>query len=459
MKKLFIVLLILPRFLFSQIDALSVMGLPTATTIVEMNSIVGPSTGSILYNLEDNKIYVYNGTNWVSTSNDNWLVDGNTGLPSTSFLGHIDDVAMEIRSNNLPLLQFGRRQTLGLTEAIPDYTDNDQPLVHVNGNGNISALQFTAAGASFYKPMFFTTPNGNFRLKGSTGATDLFEVGSAGPANDGRLEFTIGDDGDEQMVFKRYDYRRGQFHREFFRVQGSNNTADATTRFGINLNPQEVPIDTDYDDPSTGFTMANSTLQIEGSLSTSILSTTGNLTLTEDHHTIHITGTHNITLPNANTCEGRIYVLKNSTNANRTISTYRDLTNSNQTTINSQSVLWIKSDGTNWQQINNSNSTGSSTSSVVALGKIAGNGTNLKTQGASVVRNGFGNYTVTLATARTSANYIIQVSVNDPNAFQSSIQVTNQTTTTFTVQIYVRLNGSTTLFVNDADWYFTVSDF
>ncbi|WP_074408364.1 hypothetical protein [Aquimarina megaterium] len=479
-KTLLIILIILPGIIFSQIDEFSVMGLPTAATNVEMNGVTAAATGSILYNLEESKIFVFDGTNWVATTNDNWLVDGNTGLATTSFLGHIDDVKMEIRSNNLPLLQFGRRQTLGLTQAFPDYTDNDQPLVNINGDGTTSALQFTAAGASFYKPMFFTTTNGSFRLKGSTGGTDLFEIGSAGPANDGKLEFIIGDDGDEQMVFKRYDYRRGQFHREFFRVQGSNNTADATTRFGINLNPQEVAVDTGYDDPSSGFNIANSTLQLEGSFSTSIISTTGNLTLTENHHTIHITGTHNITLPNANTCEGRIYILKNSTNANRTISTYRDLTNSNQATIASESVLWIKSDGTNWQQISNNGGLGTTTivstdpnnditsgtdggaffdNSIKAMGKVAGNGTALRIQGATVVRNGIGNYTVTLSSARSSDDYIIQLTVNDPSIFQSSIQVTAQTTTTFTVQIYVRLNFDSTLYIDDADWYFTINDF
>ncbi|WP_024772778.1 hypothetical protein [Aquimarina macrocephali] len=479
-KTLLIILLILPGIIFSQIDEFSVMGLPTATTNVEMNGVTAAATGSILYNLEESKIFVFDGTNWVATTNDNWLIDGNTGLPTTSFLGHIDDVKMEIRSNNLPLLQFGRRQTLGLTQAFPDYTDNDQPMVHINGDGTTSALQFAAAGASFYKPMFFTTTNGSFRLKGSTGGTDLFEIGSAGPANDGKLEFIIGDDGNESIVFKRYDYRRGQFHREFFRVQGSNNTADAATRFGINLNPQEVAVDTGYDDPSTGFNVANSTLQLEGSFSTSITSTIGNLTLTENHHTIHITGAHNITLPNANTCEGRIYILKNSTNANRTISTYRDLTNSNQTTIGSESVLWIKSDGTNWQQINNftgpsagvivstdtNNDITAGTDSgaffdspVKAMGKVAGNGTALRIQGATVVRNGIGNYTVTLSSARSSDDYIIQLTVNDPSNYQSSIQVTAQTTSTFTVQIYVRLNFDTTLYIDDADWYFTINDF
>jgi len=339
---------------YAQLTAESTMGLPTAVTLAEMNAITTAPEGAIVYNIEGQQVYMFNGTIWVPTSNNNWLITGNTGLAPTSFLGHIDDVAMEIRSNNLPILQFGRRETLGLTQGFPDYTDDDQPLVHVNGNGSISALQFAASGASFYRPMFFSTPNGSFRLKGSSGGTDLFEIGSAGPANDGRLEFVIGDDGQEPIVFKRYDFRRGQFTRELFRVQGSNNTADATTRFGINLNPQEVPVDDDYDDPNTTFTIANSTLQVAGSVATSVLSTNGNITLTEEHHTILITGTHNITLPLANTCEGRLYIIKNSTNTGRTISTYLDISNTNQTIVPGNSILYIKSDGTNWQQLNNS---------------------------------------------------------------------------------------------------------
>jgi len=479
-RLLLTILLLCLTKVYAQIDAGSVMGLPTAATTAEMNGVTGAATGAILYNLEEDKIFVFNGTNWVSTSNDNWLVDGNTGLPTTSFLGHIDDVRMEIRSNNLPLLQFGRRQTLGLVQGFPDYTDNDQPLVLLNGDGTTSALQFTAAGASFYRPIFFTTTNGSFRLKGSAGGTDLFEIGSSGPSNDGRLEFIIGDDGAEPIVFKRYDFRRGQFHRELFRVQGSNNTADATTRFGINLNTQEVPVDADYDDSSAGFSIANSTLQVEGSVSTSIISTTGNLTLTEDHHTIIITGAHSITLPAANTCEGRVYLIKNRTNSDQTISTYTDLTNTNQTTVVSESILWVKSDGTNWQQINNNSGSGNTTivstdannnitagidggaffeNPIKAMGKVAGNGTALRIQGATVVRNGTGNYTVTLNTGRSTDDYIIQLTVNDPSIFQSSMQVTAQSNNTFTAQIYVRTNGSSTLFVDDADWYFTVTDF
>ncbi len=300
--------------------------------------------------------YYWNGVTWSRFSDTNsaveWSLNGNSGTTNVNFLGTTDDIRMEIRSNNLPLMQFGRRQTLGLTQSFQDYTDDDQPLVVINGDGNVSALQFTASNAQFYRPLLFTTPNGSFRLKGSSGRTDLFEIGSSGPNNDGSLEFVIGDDGAEPMVFKRFDFRNGRFNTELFRVQGSNNSANAKPRFGININPQRVPIDEDYDDSQSTFNIANSTLQVGGSISTAIVRTTGNLTLTEDHHTIIITGAHNLILPNANTVIGRIYIIKNLTANNRTISRYRNDTGGTSTVIRNSRIHVLQSDGTEWQQIN-----------------------------------------------------------------------------------------------------------
>lgn len=294
--------------------------------------------------------------NLSSTSiSSNWLLSGNGNISNGQFLGTTNDVKMEIRSNNLPMLQFGRRQTLGLVQNYPGYQTTSQPLVYVNGDGSISALQFAASGANFYKPMFFTTANGSFRLKGSAGGTDLFEIGSAGPANDGRLEFIIGDDGREPIVFKRYDYRSGQFHTELFRVQGSSNSSTAKPRFGINLNPGQVPVDADYDDSSASDVMANSTFQVEGSVSKSIVvpsTSLGSLTLTEDHHTVILNGNTSIVLPTASSCKGRIYVIKNTTNSDNNISSFRDYKNDSKTKIKKEKALWLQSDGSNWQQIN-----------------------------------------------------------------------------------------------------------
>jgi len=356
MKKKYLTIVLLCLGLHAgvaQIDANLLLGL-TNVTEAEMNTIQNPNTGSMLFNTTRGSIFGFNGTNWdeVLSAGVGWNSNGNTNInPNTDFLGTIDDVKMEIRSNNLPMLQFGRRQTLGLTQIYRDYTDNNQPLVYVNGNGNTAAIQFAAAGANFYKPMFFTTPNGSFRLKGSAGITDFFEIGSAGPNNDGRLEFIIGDDGAEPIIFKRFDYRAGQFHTELFRVQASSNTANAKPRFGININPQRVAIDSEYDDGSGSFTVANSTFQVNGSVSKSILTTTGNLTLTEDHHSIILGGNHRITLPNANTCIGRIYIIKNTRNNNTSISNYRNERGGNDNRVDGRSVLWLQSDGNNWQQI------------------------------------------------------------------------------------------------------------
>ncbi|WP_299683481.1 PA14 domain-containing protein [uncultured Tenacibaculum sp.] len=361
MKKLtFVYLVFFTTIINAQVfPGVPVSGLPSGTT-AQIIATPSPVEGVMAYSTDQRIIYYYNGTNWVSTSGANWLLNGNAGTTNTNFLGTTDDVRMQIRSNNLPLLEFGRRATLGLVQGFPDYTDGDQALVHLNGNGNVAALQFAASGASFYRPMFFTTPNGSFRLKGSSGVTDLFEIGSGGPSNDGRLEFIIGDDGAEPIIFKRYDFRRGQFHKELFRVQGSNNTADAKTRFGINLNTNEIPVDNDYDDSQAGFNIANSTFQVVGSVSKSIETVTGNLTLTEDHHTLIVVNNATITLPAANTCNGRIYVVKNISGSTITISNYLDQTNNNSTTIGAIN-LWLQSDGTNWQQINSSPTSTSTT--------------------------------------------------------------------------------------------------
>jgi hypothetical protein len=63
------------------------------------------------------------------------------------------------------------------------------------------------------------------------------------------------------------------------------------------------------------------------------------------------TGTGNITLPGAGTCPNRIYVIINQTGTTRNISTYRDLTTTNQTTLGSSVALWLMSDGSQWWQI------------------------------------------------------------------------------------------------------------
>ncbi|WP_026708170.1 hypothetical protein [Flavobacterium frigidarium] len=318
------------------------------------------------------------GTSWIN--NANWLSTGNTGTTASNFLGNIDDVKMSIVSDSQSMLEFGRRSTLGLINTgRNDYTDGTQPTVYVRGDGTRAALQFAAAGASFYKPMFFTVANGSFRLKGSAGGTDMFEIGSAGPSNQGRLEFVVGDDGLEPMIFKRFEHTTN-VHREFFRVQASADGSTTKTRFGININPDSVPISAatlTYDTGDSGV-VANSTLQVNGSISNSTFTTTGALTLTEDHYAIILGGNHQITLPTASGSKGRIYIIKNPTSSSVSLSSSSSyLTNLNiaSTIIASGVILWIQSDGTNWQQITGGNESITTISNTVpaASGNLIGN--------------------------------------------------------------------------------------
>ncbi|HEU4554949.1 MAG TPA: hypothetical protein VFS25_19015 [Chitinophaga sp.] len=146
---------------------------------------------------------------------NNWLITGNAGIdPATNFLGTTDDKKMSLRSNNQPYLEFGRRQTLGLTESYPDYTDNDEKVTYVR-----SAMQFEVpATVSFYKPKMWTNPDGNFRIKGPSAGTDYFELGATGTSNNGGFEFIVGDDGDEPILFKSYYFGDGSF-TEMMRLQ------------------------------------------------------------------------------------------------------------------------------------------------------------------------------------------------------------------------------------------------
>ena len=165
----------------------------------------------------------------------NWLYTGNSGTnPAVNFLGTTDDKQMILKSNGQSYLEFGRRQTLGLTQAYPEYDDNDERITYIR-----SALQFEAPAASFYKPKMYTDINGNFRVKGSSAGTDFFEFGSTGSNNDGGFEFIIGDDGDEPILFKSYHYINGM--SEIMRLQSGrmavgSNAFDAT-------NPEKLLID------------------------------------------------------------------------------------------------------------------------------------------------------------------------------------------------------------------------
>ncbi len=75
---------LLPYSLTAQIDAESLMLIPSVTDNSEMNGVVNPNEGAFLYNLSDKNMYYYNGTVWspFSTSSSNFY--DNDGILSGS---------------------------------------------------------------------------------------------------------------------------------------------------------------------------------------------------------------------------------------------------------------------------------------------------------------------------------------------------------------------------------------
>ena len=94
-----------------------------------------------------------------------------------------------------------------------------------------------------------------------------------------------------------------------------------------------------------------SVLQSAGSFGAAITFTSGNLTLAAAHFSLVITGSHSITLPSASTATGRIYILANKHSSPITISSYKDMTGTGNTSIGARTSIIIQSDGTYWNQI------------------------------------------------------------------------------------------------------------
>ena len=225
-----------------QIKNASLTGPTPALTIATTSSqTVDGLTSWTLAGLYQTVTVISDGSNWKitndlpSSSGVSWSQTGNSNInPAINFLGTNDDKQMILKSNGLSYLEFGRRQTLGLTQGYTDYNDNNEKVTYVR-----SALQFEAANAAFYKPKMYTDADGNFRVKGSSAGTDYFEFGSTGTNNDGGFEFIIGDDGDEPILFKSYHYINGM--SEIMRLQ-SGRMAVGSNAFNA-TNPEKLLID------------------------------------------------------------------------------------------------------------------------------------------------------------------------------------------------------------------------
>jgi hypothetical protein len=102
-----------------------------------------------------------------------------------------------------------------------------------------------------------------------------------------------------------------------------------------------------------GTNSPNSTFEVNGSIGFPITTTAADITLGASNYTVILTNSNPIvTLPAAAAGNARrIYVIINETSGARTISTYKNLSGTNTTTVALNSSITIQSDGSTWYRI------------------------------------------------------------------------------------------------------------
>jgi len=101
-------------------------------------------------------------------------------------------------------------------------------------------------------------------------------------------------------------------------------------------------------------------------------------------------------------------------------------------------------------------------SPIIAFGKVSDAGLLQRGYGATVTKNSTGNYTVTLANARPTANYTIQLTIVDSNGVGNDdydISYSNQVAGSFIVQTGDNDNGAGDRAPRDSEFMFTVIDY
>ncbi len=119
----------------AQIDANSIMAIPVLSN-TEMNSVVSPNQGSLIYNSTDNKLYKYTGNEWLPIglgsfiSEDLKLIRGNvnangtiaqgTGFTVTKLTSSRYQIDFTDSFTGVPSITF----TPGDLNALNNYEDN-----------------------------------------------------------------------------------------------------------------------------------------------------------------------------------------------------------------------------------------------------------------------------------------------------------------------------------------------
>jgi hypothetical protein len=145
---LFFILSIFSNAQISPNDANALMGLPTATNLAEINAILNPKIGSVVFNIANEEIYRYTGlTNgWQTTTDDQLDSEVNLAIP-------IDvDEAGEVSPTNETTVQEVINAIAPITSAAARVFYPPSIEVPVATNGTFNLNLYTQYTAQFSSP-------------------------------------------------------------------------------------------------------------------------------------------------------------------------------------------------------------------------------------------------------------------------------------------------------------------
>ncbi|PKV49782.1 hypothetical protein ATE84_1819 [Aquimarina sp. MAR_2010_214] len=139
---------ILSTGMFAQIgtgDAGALIGLPTATDLAEINAIIGPSIGSVVFNLNDQEIYRFTSTGWQRSTDDQ--LDSEVNLTTPIDVDESGETTPTLETNVQQVIQAIAPITSGAARVF--YPPSIEVPVATNGTFTLNLYnQYTAQFSS-----------------------------------------------------------------------------------------------------------------------------------------------------------------------------------------------------------------------------------------------------------------------------------------------------------------------
>lgn len=350
--------------------------------------------GMIIYVPDSSSLFIRKNSLWQRMSADsvanarNWNTTGNAGLDSSlNFLGTTDQQALVFKTNNAERMRLTAGGSIAVTPGtIADGTDQVQVLVLDPATGTI--LQRTMAAAAFN--------NAIVSLNGLRDSVQVFGIDSAVTVDVEINSASVSDSGKHIFNFPTQDGNgvtsRGLLsYADWLRFDSSARAQILNTAFSLDANPSGLSISADSirlhaaDESNPGGvstvgqtfagaktfrdslgvglaagTAANSTFQVNGSMSSNITTITASQAVNEADNTVLANttgGPITVTLPDPSGIAGRMYTIKkigtggidNALTITPTSGTIDG--NGNYIIYNDWTFVTLQTDGTNWYVI------------------------------------------------------------------------------------------------------------